>query len=173
MDKFHASGKSKRQPKVGEVVLIHDEDSKRVLWKIGHVTEHIVGRDGKVRAVWLRTSNGSVLNRPIQRLYPLEILHEISGNQKDKPRTSEAEQVEEKEQEQRPVPPTDDLQPTIYEEEPTASSLDPGTGSRGRRGRRRGTRIAAPAPDLPVPPQRVGYLNRRGRRILAPNRLNL
>ena len=155
---------------MGEVVLIHDEDSKRVLWKIGLVTEHIVGRDGKVRAVWLRTSNGSVLNRPIQRLYPLEILHEMTGNQEEKPRTSEAEQVEE---EERPVPATHDLQPAVDEEEPTAPSLDPGTGSRGRRGRRRGTRIAAPAPDLPVPPQRVGYLNRRGRRILAPNRLNL
>jgi len=173
LDKFHASGKSKRQPKVGEVVMIHDEDSKRVLWKIGLVTEHIVGRDGKVRAVWLRTSNGSVLNRPIQRLYPLEILHEMTGNQKEKPRTSEAEPVEEKEEEQRPVPATDDPQPAIDKEEPMVPSLDPGTGLRGRRGRRRGTRTTAPAPDLPVPPQRVGYLNRRGRRIMAPNRLNL
>ena len=114
-----------------------------------------------------------MLNRPIQRLYPLEILHEMTGNQKEKPRTSEAEPVEEKEEEQRPVPATDDPQPAIDEEEPMVPSLDPGTGSRGRRGRRRGTRTTAPAPDLPVPPQRVGYLNRRGRRIMAPNRLNL
>jgi len=31
LDKFHATGKSKRQPKVGEVVMINGEDSKRVL----------------------------------------------------------------------------------------------------------------------------------------------
>jgi len=76
----------------------------------------------------------------------------MKGNQNEKPRTSEAEPIEEKEEEQRPVPATEDPQPAIDEEEPTVPSLDPGTGSRGRRVRRRESRITAPAPDLPVPP---------------------
>ena len=57
--------------KVGDVVLIHDENP-RVNWKLALVTSINRGRDGLVRSVNLRTANGTT-NRPITRLHPLEV----------------------------------------------------------------------------------------------------
>ena len=60
---------------VGEVVIIH-ENAKRHWWRLGVIVKLIKGSDGNVRAVTLKTSkNGKVifLNRPIEKLYPLEI----------------------------------------------------------------------------------------------------
>lgn len=56
----------------GDVVVIHD-DTPRTRWKLAVVTELIPGRDGRVRAAHLRTSNGKILVRPVEKLYPLEI----------------------------------------------------------------------------------------------------
>ena len=66
-----ASGKTETKVKVGDIVQIHDE-TKRIYWKLGIVENLITGRDGHVRAVNLRTSNG-ITNRPITKLYPLEL----------------------------------------------------------------------------------------------------
>lgn len=71
--RFRAVGRaSARPPVIGEPVLIHDENRKRVMWPMGIVTDLIPGHDGRIRAVWLRLSNGTVINRPVQRIYPLE-----------------------------------------------------------------------------------------------------
>ena len=56
----------------GEVVLLEDEVKKRQLWELGVVEEVYPGSDGRVRAVRLRTARGR-FNRPIRRLFPLEI----------------------------------------------------------------------------------------------------
>ena len=72
--------------KVGEVVLIHD-DVPRVQWKLGLVNELFFGRDGIVRSVLLKTSNGEI-SRPVIKCYPLEVCDEykegseISVNEK-------------------------------------------------------------------------------------------
>ena len=66
-----ASGKTETKVKVGDIVQIHDE-TKRIYWKLGIVQNLITGRDGHVRAVNLQTSNG-ITNRPITKLYPLEL----------------------------------------------------------------------------------------------------
>lgn len=67
-----------RKLKVGEIVLIGNDNTKRLFWPLAKVVELIPGRDGKVRLVRLKTTNGELL-RPVQRTYPLEInfsLHE-------------------------------------------------------------------------------------------------
>ena len=58
--------------KVNDIVLIHDEQLPRAFWKLGKVTETFLGRDGKVRACEVKTTNFT-LRRPIQLLYNLEI----------------------------------------------------------------------------------------------------
>ena len=59
--------------KVGDIVLIHDDDIPRSQWKLGLVTELIRGPDSRVRAVHLRTSGNRKTSRAISKLYPLEI----------------------------------------------------------------------------------------------------
>ena len=69
---FHkCSGINTESAKVGDVVLIHD-DNPRVNWKLALLTSIKRGRDGLVRSVNLCTANGTT-NRPITRLHPLEV----------------------------------------------------------------------------------------------------
>ena len=56
----------------GKVVLIHD-DTPRNQWKLGIIVELHHGKDGFVRSVTLKTANGKLLSRPIEKLYPIEI----------------------------------------------------------------------------------------------------
>ena len=58
---------------VGDVVLIGEDHLPRQTWKMGRITELFPGRDGLVRSCAVRTSAGSVLRRPVQLLYPLEV----------------------------------------------------------------------------------------------------
>ena len=58
--------------KRGDVVIIHSEEKNRGQWPLGIVEQLYGGRDGVIRAVKLRTSK-SILERPIQHLYPLEL----------------------------------------------------------------------------------------------------
>jgi len=53
--------------------LIHDEDTKRLMWSTGLFTEIRPSRDGLIRSVVLKTSNGNHINRAMQCLYPLEV----------------------------------------------------------------------------------------------------
>jgi hypothetical protein len=73
LDNFQTKGRSGRQIRLNEVVLIHDEDTKRLMWSTGLVTELRKSRDGLNRSVTLRTPNGNSINRAIQCLYPLEV----------------------------------------------------------------------------------------------------
>ena len=65
-----------RVPIPGEVVLVHDENHPRTMWRLGRVSELIVGTDGQTRGATLEVStNGklSTLCRSISRLYPLKV----------------------------------------------------------------------------------------------------
>ncbi|GFU22779.1 integrase catalytic domain-containing protein [Trichonephila clavipes] len=64
--------KESRDPQIGEVVLVGDDNKKRLFWALAKIIELIPGRDGKIRTVRLKTQDGKML-RPIQRMYPLEI----------------------------------------------------------------------------------------------------
>ena len=65
------NGKNEQCIKVGDIVLIHD-DIPRLKWKIAVVEQLIQGKDGYTRAANIRY-NGGRTNRPITKLYPLEL----------------------------------------------------------------------------------------------------
>ena len=58
--------------KVGQVVLVHDDNLPRIRWKLAVIEELYPGADGVIRSVKIRTSNG-ITNRPVVKLYPLEV----------------------------------------------------------------------------------------------------
>ena len=62
---------------IGDVVLVHEENLPRGLWRLGRIENLMPGADGNIRGAAVRiTSKGQghpiIINRPIQRLYPLE-----------------------------------------------------------------------------------------------------
>ena len=67
-------GNSKNPLSVGDVVILKSEERNRNrnYWPLGIIEKLIVGRDGVVRAERVRTRK-TVLERAIQRLYPLEL----------------------------------------------------------------------------------------------------
>ncbi|KAE8287221.1 hypothetical protein D5F01_LYC15190 [Larimichthys crocea] len=70
----HTSKNSHSTPlKEGDLVLIGEDRTPRQIWKTGIVKELFPGRDGLVRACAVRTSDGTILRRPVQLLYPLEL----------------------------------------------------------------------------------------------------
>ena len=58
--------------KPGDVVLVHSDIKKRLMWDMAVVESLIIGNDGIARAANIRTKNGKT-NRPITKLYPLEV----------------------------------------------------------------------------------------------------
>ena len=62
--------------KTGDVVLVFDENLKRGFWKLGRIESLIVGKDEVVRGAKVRVmtkGNPVYLNRPVQKLYPVEL----------------------------------------------------------------------------------------------------
>ena len=57
---------------VGEVVMIHDDLSPWIRRRSGVIAEVLRNSDGYVRSVELRTISDRT-NRPISKLYPLEV----------------------------------------------------------------------------------------------------
>ena len=64
-------GTNRQKVKVGEVVLIQD-DTPHIGWRLAVIEELIEGKDGLVRAAHIRTAQGRT-NRPISKLCPLEV----------------------------------------------------------------------------------------------------
>ena len=80
---------------VGDVVLIKSAERNRNKWPLGIVEDLIVGRDGVVRAVRLRSGRDR-LERAVQQLYPLELSCDIFKKDVDntsatKPETTSVE----------------------------------------------------------------------------------
>ncbi|XP_021966107.1 uncharacterized protein LOC110861310 [Folsomia candida] len=59
--------------KIGDVVLVGSDGVKRQDWPMAKVVDLIPGRDGYSRTARVKTSYGELL-RPVQRLYPMEII---------------------------------------------------------------------------------------------------
>lgn len=69
----HSKGTSDPDPiAVGDIVLVHSENKRRGFWKLAKVEDLITGQDGAVRAA-VRVGRSTILRRPLQRIYPLEI----------------------------------------------------------------------------------------------------
>ena len=73
---------------VGNIVVVHDENLPRGLWRLGKVEELIVGADGNVRFARVRISSPNrspiSVKRPLQRLYPLELSSDDGYGETDK-----------------------------------------------------------------------------------------
>lgn len=63
---------TKFQPKKGDVVIVKTDSKNRGTWPLAIVNEVYPGSDGVIRAVQLKTAK-SMLERPVQHLYPLEL----------------------------------------------------------------------------------------------------
>ncbi|KHN88745.1 hypothetical protein Tcan_01271, partial [Toxocara canis] len=61
-----------RSPKLGEIVIIQEDDVPRGLWKMGKVIEMRRSSDEQIRGAVLKTSTCQRLERPLNKLYPLE-----------------------------------------------------------------------------------------------------
>lgn len=65
----HRDCSSQPAIKVGDVVVVHDENLPRGLWKLGKIQEVIVGRDGEIRGATVKVASRnrqhSLLRRPI------------------------------------------------------------------------------------------------------------
>ncbi|GFS93113.1 uncharacterized protein TNCV_363401 [Trichonephila clavipes] len=58
--------------KDGDIVLIGDNDVKRINWPMAKIIKCFPGKDGRIRVVEVKTPSGNFI-RPIQKLYPLEV----------------------------------------------------------------------------------------------------
>ena len=65
--------------KLGDIVLIENENKKRAFWPLGRIVKLYPGKDINVRLVIIKILNGEIL-RPIHYLYPLEIQPESEGS---------------------------------------------------------------------------------------------
>ena len=68
----------------GDIVVLRDDLTPRVWWKLARVLEILKGRDGRSQAAWIQVfcndKKVSILRRPIQHLIPLEIGSPNNGN---------------------------------------------------------------------------------------------
>ena len=76
----------------GKVVLIHDETPQNQ-WKLGVIIQLHQGKDELVRSVTLRTAKGNLISRPIEKLYPLEVLSEEDNLQDSKENFKNPEEI--------------------------------------------------------------------------------
>ena len=70
-------GASHQQVSKGDIVIVHDESLPRGLWKLGRIQELLIGQDGLPRSALVRVATRdqqyTLLKRPLQLLYPLEV----------------------------------------------------------------------------------------------------
>ncbi|XP_037930940.1 uncharacterized protein LOC119665767 [Teleopsis dalmanni] len=64
---------------IGDVVLVKDEHQSRLLWRMAVVVATYIGRDGRARACDVRLKDQKIMRRPIQLLYPLELICDSPG----------------------------------------------------------------------------------------------
>lgn len=82
---------SLRKPVLGEIVLIEREFMPRGSWSYGKITELIKSNDGEIRSVKMTLPNRTVLHRPLNKIYPLELRcnpHDENHGEEDQRPTS-------------------------------------------------------------------------------------
>jgi len=112
---FHQTrGSNIQTVKPGAVVLVHN-DTPCINWQLAVIEDTISGEDGLVRAANIRTLTGWI-NRPITKLYPLEVtisdsllqakntlLHQTEDVSSSWDRISVAEPLKDRSEDRRPV----------------------------------------------------------------------
>src|SRR5690606_780915 len=90
LKEYRLDKKSHYDLKIGELVFVGDDFSKRLDWPLGRVQQLIQGKDGSNRVAQVVTQKCMIL-RPVQRLYSLEIQSEKLANEQplDKPITEQ------------------------------------------------------------------------------------
>ena len=58
--------------KVGEIVIVKEEDRQRGTWEMGRLDKLFVGNDGINKGIRIKRAKG-FLQRPAQLLYPMEL----------------------------------------------------------------------------------------------------
>ena len=70
-------GRVGEEPKEGDVVVVHEDNKKRQLWRLGRVIELLKGRDLVVRGAKIKVAEKgkrpTYIERPLQKLFPLEL----------------------------------------------------------------------------------------------------
>ena len=73
--------------KVGDVVIVNEDNERRNFWRLGRVERLITGSSGVVRGfavkIGERNKPGTVIKRPVQNLYPLETHGHSPCNQEE------------------------------------------------------------------------------------------
>jgi len=69
---------------VGDIVIVKDDQSKRLFWKVAKVEQLIMSRDGKFGAavIWVSTPKGTtqLLQRSLKYLFPIEVSSQLKEN---------------------------------------------------------------------------------------------
>ncbi|GBO30356.1 hypothetical protein AVEN_178078-1 [Araneus ventricosus] len=60
------------KPKIGDIVLVWNENLKRIYWPLERILSIYTRKDGIVRRAKIKTKSGIVI-RPIRKLCPLEL----------------------------------------------------------------------------------------------------
>ena len=71
-------------PAIGDIVIVKSEVRNRGKWQLGRVDRLLTGRDGGVRGAKLRVDK-SLIERPVQFLYPLELSCDCKSLPKEPP----------------------------------------------------------------------------------------
>ena len=67
-------GEVRRKPKIGEIVIIKEENQPRAKWKVGRIQRLISSDiDEKHRAAQILLSSGLLIKRPFKLIYPVDI----------------------------------------------------------------------------------------------------
>ena len=110
LKEFHCTtGNNSQTVKKDEIVLVHD-DTPRASWKLAVFEDVITGHDGLIKAVNIRTSSGRT-NRPINRLYPLEITSKTNAEPVNSDATDSQDKLD-SESNQRNTSQPQDIYPT-------------------------------------------------------------
>ena len=81
------SNQNRLQPtvEVSDVVLIHDENLPRSMWRMGVVTEVIHGADNQIRGAVARSNKNTLLKRPVNKLFPIEYVRQEPAAEVNQP----------------------------------------------------------------------------------------
>ncbi|KHJ88515.1 integrase core domain protein [Oesophagostomum dentatum] len=64
---------SRSPPEIGEIVIIEQELIPRGSWMYGKITEIITSKDGLIRTAKILQPNRKIIQRPLNKIFPLEI----------------------------------------------------------------------------------------------------